>query len=31
VPLKRMKELLSTLVELDRITKKNGFLEADFN
>ena len=31
VPLKRMKELLSTLVELDRITKKNGFIEADFN
>ena len=31
VPLKRMKDLLSTLVELDRITKKNGFLEADFN
>jgi 2-dehydro-3-deoxyphosphooctonate aldolase (KDO 8-P synthase) len=31
VPLHRMKELLSTLVELDRITKKNGFLEADFN
>ena len=30
-PLPRMKELLSTLVELDRITKKNGFLEADFN
>jgi len=31
VPLKRMKDLLSTLVELDRITKKNGFIEADFN
>ncbi|NKI92689.1 3-deoxy-8-phosphooctulonate synthase [Rhizobacter sp. SG703] len=31
VPLKRMKALLSTLVELDRITKKNGFIEADFN
>lgn len=31
VPLKHMKALLSTLVELDRITKKNGFLETDFN
>jgi len=31
VPLKHMKALLSTLVELDRITKKNGFLESDFN
>ena len=31
VPLKHMKALLSTLVELDRITKKNGFLEANFN
>ena len=31
VPLKHMKALLSTLVELDRITKKNGFLELDFN
>jgi len=31
VPLKHMKALLETLVELDRITKKNGFLEADFN
>jgi 2-dehydro-3-deoxyphosphooctonate aldolase (KDO 8-P synthase) len=31
VPLKHMKALLSTLVELDRVTKKNGFLEADFN
>ena len=30
VPLGRMKELLSTLVELDRIVKKTGFLEADF-
>ena len=30
VPLKHMKALLSTLVELDRITKKNGFLENDF-
>jgi 2-dehydro-3-deoxyphosphooctonate aldolase (KDO 8-P synthase) len=31
VPLSRMKELLETLVELDRITKKNGFLEANFS
>lgn len=31
VPLKHMKALLSTLVELDRVTKKNGFLEASFN
>ena len=31
VPLKHMKALLETLVELDRITKKNGFLETDFN
>ena len=31
VPLKHMKALLSTLVELDRITKKNGFLESNFN
>jgi 2-dehydro-3-deoxyphosphooctonate aldolase (KDO 8-P synthase) len=30
VPLGRMKELLSTLVELDRVVKKTGFLEADF-
>jgi len=30
VPLGRMKELLTTLVELDRIVKKTGFLEADF-
>ena len=30
VPLKHMKALLSTLVELDRVTKKNGFLEANF-
>lgn len=30
VPLKRMRALLETLVELDRITKKNGFLENDF-
>ncbi|MDO9005188.1 MAG: 3-deoxy-8-phosphooctulonate synthase [Aquabacterium sp.] len=31
VPLKHMKALLATLVELDRITKKNGFLETHFN
>ncbi len=31
VPLGRMKELLSTLIELDRITKKTGFLESSFN
>lgn len=31
VPLKHMKALLETLVELDRITKKNGFLETHFN
>ncbi|RRS05420.1 3-deoxy-8-phosphooctulonate synthase [Aquabacterium soli] len=31
VPLKHMKALLETLVELDRITKKNGFLEANFS
>ena len=31
VPLGRMKELLSTLIELDRITKKAGFLETSFN
>ncbi|MBX9901397.1 MAG: 3-deoxy-8-phosphooctulonate synthase [Burkholderiaceae bacterium] len=30
VPLGRMKELLSTLVELDRLVKKNGFLESSF-
>ena len=30
VPLGRMKELLSTLVELDRIVKKTGFMEARF-
>ncbi|HET7773598.1 MAG TPA: 3-deoxy-8-phosphooctulonate synthase [Burkholderiaceae bacterium] len=30
VPLGKMEALLSTLVELDRITKKNGFLETDF-
>ena len=31
VPLKHMRSLLSTLVELDAITKKNGFLENDFS
>jgi 2-dehydro-3-deoxyphosphooctonate aldolase (KDO 8-P synthase) len=30
VPLDRMRDLLATLVELDRVTKKNGFIEADF-
>lgn len=30
VPLKHMKVLLETLLELDRVTKKNGFLENDF-
>ncbi|WP_426339154.1 3-deoxy-8-phosphooctulonate synthase [Pseudoduganella sp. S-14] len=31
VPLGRMKELLSVLIELDRVTKKAGFLESNFN
>ena len=30
VPLHRMKELLTTLVELDRVVKKAGFLETNF-
>ena len=30
VPLNRMKALLETLVALDAVTKKNGFLENDF-
>ena len=30
VPLKHMKALLETLLVLDRVTKKNGFLENDF-
>jgi 2-dehydro-3-deoxyphosphooctonate aldolase (KDO 8-P synthase) len=30
VPLARMKELLTTLVELDRVVKKAGFLESHF-
>jgi 2-dehydro-3-deoxyphosphooctonate aldolase (KDO 8-P synthase) len=31
VPLARMADLLETLVELDRVTKRHGFLENDFN
>jgi 2-dehydro-3-deoxyphosphooctonate aldolase (KDO 8-P synthase) len=31
VPLDRMRELLEALVELDRVTKKHRFLEADFH
>ena len=31
VPLKHMKALLETLIDLDRVTKKNGFLENRFN
>ena len=31
VPLKHMRVLLETLLELDRVTKKRPFLEADFN
>jgi len=31
VPLHRMRALLETLVELDRATKKHGFVENDFN
>ncbi len=30
VPLDRMRELLATLVDLDRVIKKNGFMESDF-
>ncbi|MEO6352574.1 MAG: 3-deoxy-8-phosphooctulonate synthase, partial [Burkholderiaceae bacterium] len=30
VPLARMRELLSTLIDLDRVVKKNGFLESSF-
>jgi 2-dehydro-3-deoxyphosphooctonate aldolase (KDO 8-P synthase) len=30
VPMMRIKELLATLVELDRVVKKSGFLENDF-
>ena len=31
VPLKHMRALLETLLELDRVTKKNGFLEKNFS
>ena len=31
VPLKHMKALLETLLDLDRVTKKNGYLEDRFN
>jgi 2-dehydro-3-deoxyphosphooctonate aldolase (KDO 8-P synthase) len=31
VPLKHMKALLETLVALDAVTKKNGYLEDRFN
>ena len=31
VPLKHMKALLESLLDLDRVTKKNGFLENNFN
>jgi 2-dehydro-3-deoxyphosphooctonate aldolase (KDO 8-P synthase) len=31
VPLKHMKALLSTMIDLDRIVKKNGFLENQFS
>jgi 2-dehydro-3-deoxyphosphooctonate aldolase (KDO 8-P synthase) len=31
VPLNRMEELLETLVHLDRVAKKNGFIEKDFH
>ncbi|HEY0846301.1 MAG TPA: 3-deoxy-8-phosphooctulonate synthase [Noviherbaspirillum sp.] len=31
VPLGRMRDLLTTLVELDRVVKKAGFLETDFS
>ncbi|GAA4012232.1 3-deoxy-8-phosphooctulonate synthase [Actimicrobium antarcticum] len=31
VPLGRMRELLSTLIELDRVVKKNGFIETNFS
>ena len=30
VPLNRMHELLSSLLDLDRVVKKNGFMESDF-
>ncbi len=31
VPLNRMRDLLSTLVDLDRVVKKNGFMENHFS
>jgi 2-dehydro-3-deoxyphosphooctonate aldolase (KDO 8-P synthase) len=31
VPLHRIKELLATLVKLDRTVKEAGFLESDFS
>jgi 2-dehydro-3-deoxyphosphooctonate aldolase (KDO 8-P synthase) len=31
VPLARMRELLEALVELDRVAKRHGFIENDFN
>ncbi|HTN50301.1 MAG TPA: 3-deoxy-8-phosphooctulonate synthase [Burkholderiaceae bacterium] len=31
VPLDRMRELLETLLDLDRVAKRRGFLEDDFN
>lgn len=31
VPLKHMRALLETLMDLDRVTKRNGFLETAFN
>ena len=31
VPLRHMKALLETLLDIDRVTKKNGFLENSFN
>ena len=31
VPLKHMRALLETLVALDEVTKRQGFLERDFN
>ncbi len=31
VPLDRMRELLGSLVELDRVTKRAGFMEVDFH
>jgi 2-dehydro-3-deoxyphosphooctonate aldolase (KDO 8-P synthase) len=31
VPLRRMQELLETLVELDRVTKRRGYIEREFD